>query len=60
MKRALLAAAFLISAQGAAAQNLVTNGDFSLGNVGFTSDYVYSPVTNNGGAEYTVRTDPFP
>lgn len=37
--------------------NLLTNGDFEAGNVGFTSDYT-SPLTN-GQAHYSVDTDPF-
>lgn len=60
MKKAIAGVAFLMAAQAATAQNLVTNGDFALGNLGFTSDYVYSPAVNNSGGEYTVRTDPYP
>jgi hypothetical protein len=39
-------------------QNLLTNGDFEMGNTGFTSDYVYSnPGTSNLG-EYSIVADP--
>lgn len=39
--------------------NLVFNGDFSLGNVGFGSDYTYHPIApgNMGEARYSVVTD---
>lgn len=63
-RRAAVAAAFLIAlSAGASASaapiNLVTNGDFSLGNTDFTSGYGYSPVpcsvnTVNCAGEYTV------
>jgi hypothetical protein len=45
---------------GAAAPNLVTNGDFESGNAGFTSDYSYSPGSNGTESQYTVRADPYP
>lgn len=45
---------------GAAAPNLVTNGDFETGNSGFSSDYSYSPGGNTTESQYTVRTDPYP
>ena len=60
MKRALLGAAALFSAQAATAQNLVTNGDFSLGNTGFTSDYAYSPAGNDAAGQYAILTNPYP
>ena len=37
--------------------NLVPNGDFSAGNVGFSSDYAYAPKNQVEG-EYTVGADP--
>lgn len=44
----------------AAAQNLITNGNFEAGNTGFTSQYAYSPGGNNTEGQYTVRSNPFP
>lgn len=40
--------------------NLVTNGDFSLGNTGFTSGYTYYPTQHQGGNEgkYHVINNP--
>ena len=38
--------------------NLVFNGDFSLGNVGFTSDYTFSPGDIVGEKTYDIVTDP--
>ena len=37
--------------------NLVSNADFSLGNVGFTSDYVFAS-NNTAEGEYTVGINP--
>jgi hypothetical protein len=42
------------------AANLVTNGDFELGNSGFSSSYSYSPGGNGAEGQYTVRSNPFP
>ena len=41
--------------------NLVYNGDFSAGNVGFTSSYIYSPPPSTTLIEgdYSVYTNPF-
>ena len=41
--------------------NLVSNGDFSAGNVGFTSSYTYAPPPSTTLIEgnYSVYTDPF-
>jgi hypothetical protein len=50
MKHFVLAAALLAAAAPAAAVNLVINGNFSQGNVGFTSDYSYRAPGNYGGA----------
>ena len=38
--------------------NRVTNGDFELGNTGFSSSYIYVPSSNTAEAHYTVRTSP--
>jgi len=48
--KALLLAAALLAATPAAAVNLVTNGNFSAGDTGFTSDYSYRAPGNYGGA----------
>ncbi len=57
-----LAVAFAVSAigtpDGARAANLVTNGDFEAGNVGFTSDYTYSPGNGFPASTYTVTNNP--
>ncbi len=37
---------------------LVTNGDFSGGNVGFASSYAYTPPPNSAAAQYWVGTGP--
>ncbi len=37
--------------------NIVTNGDFTAGNTGFTSGYIYAPVNTTNG-EYFVGTNP--
>jgi len=39
------------------APNLLVNGDFSLGNTGFTSDYVFTSDTQPSGT-YCIDTDP--
>lgn len=49
----LAALALLLSAIPAQAQNLVVNGDFSLGNTGFTSDYPFA-TTNGTEGEYGI------
>ena len=41
----------------------VINGDFELGNVGFTSAYTFiapAPNGNTAAAQYTITTDAFP
>lgn len=40
--------------------NLVTNGDFTAGNTGFSSSYTYAAVSNTAESQYTVRTNPSP
>ena len=47
-----------ITAAPLQAQNLVTNGDFSAGNTGFSSDYTYSPGNGFPAATYTVNNNP--
>jgi gliding motility-associated-like protein len=41
-----------------AGTNLIVNGDFSLGNTGFTSQYTYTPPLNVPEAEYYIGTNP--
>lgn len=60
-----VAALLVIGAATASGANLVTNGDFELGNIGFTSDYVYNasaaalPASANLDlAQYVVGTNP--
>lgn len=50
----------LALAQPVLAANLISNGDFELGNTQFDSEYVYSPAANSAGSQYTIRTNPFP
>jgi hypothetical protein len=65
MKKLLTAAALAttVFAAGAAgaATNIVVNGDFSAGNVGFTSGYTFAPYLTDMHAEglYTVGSNPF-
>jgi hypothetical protein len=66
MKLRILAAAIVGVAisTGASAANLITNGDFSLGNnVGFSSGYTFVPNGTPNGlfpeGTYTVGTNPF-
>ncbi len=44
-----------LSACGA---NMLVNGDFEMGNKGFTSTYAYSPTNLGGTACYDVVTNP--
>lgn len=37
--------------------NLITNGDFSQGNTGFTSSYTYNPTSGVSAAVYTVGSN---
>ncbi|MCO5250465.1 MAG: T9SS type A sorting domain-containing protein [Candidatus Kapabacteria bacterium] len=39
-------------------ENLIYNGDFSLGNVGFNTDYTYSTGIPFGPGYYTIGTNP--
>lgn len=61
MKKVLLVAPMLMWASAASASvNLVPNGDFELGNTGFTSGYTYVPASNTNEGQYTVASNPFP
>lgn len=37
--------------------NLINNGDFSLGNTGFTSDYIYSPISGFNPGVYNIGSN---
>ena len=50
MKFKILAAAAILAAVPASAVNVVTNGDFSAGNTGFTSGYAYVAPGNYGSS----------
>jgi hypothetical protein len=58
----MLAAVAWLAPEGLhAATNLVANGDFSLGNTGFGSDYAFAAFVacgNTAENQYTVGTDP--
>lgn len=56
----VLAAALAVAAIPATAANLVPNGNFEAGNIGFTSAYAYAPGGNSTEGQYTVRSNPFP
>lgn len=45
---------YIVESIGSAGQNLITNGDFSQGNEGFTSGYVYSPGANPTQGVYGI------
>jgi hypothetical protein len=47
----------VLSAGHAAAQNVIDNGGFEAGNVGFSSDYGYSAGGNCCEGQYTVRSN---
>lgn len=55
---------FTLTAFGIPSQNLIINGDFSQGNIGFTTQYLYMPnisgIQNELGNEgtYSVHTNP--
>lgn len=38
--------------------NLIVNGDFEAGNIGFSTGYGYSPTDTTGQCSYTVDSDP--
>ncbi len=54
----LLLACVSLCMSARAASNLVYNCDFSLGNTGFTSDFVHSPSDIGPAGTYAVVTDP--
>lgn len=63
MKRTILAISMLVLllAISAAAQNLLTNGNFEAGNTGFTTDYTYIPGDGTHHTEigdYSVINNP--
>ena len=55
---AALALSPVIGLVPVARANLVTNGDFSLGNVGFNTDYAFSPGDVYPDGTYDLVTDP--
>jgi len=58
---AVVAAAAMIPSLASAATNLITNGDFSAGNTGFTSGYGYVAPTANSmypEGKYTIASNP--
>lgn len=57
MNRLGIAAMALLAVATAAQANLLTNGDFSAGNTGFTSQYRYA-ISSTAETTYTVGTDP--
>jgi len=52
-----VATGLLGGAAQASTTNLITNGDFELGNTGFTSGLTQVPF-NGGAAQYNIATDP--
>ncbi|PHN03472.1 T9SS type B sorting domain-containing protein [Flavilitoribacter nigricans] len=48
---------YIVETIPAAGENLIINGDFSAGNTGFTSNYVYSPGANPTQGVYGVFDD---
>ena len=70
-KFGLLIGLGVLTVSQAWAQNLVINGDFGVGNIGFTSGYIYAgvagtpaPISGNANTlwdegTYSVGTDPF-
>ncbi len=55
-----IAALALAGAASAVQVNLIPNGDFEAGNVGFGSDYANAPAANTVEGQYTVTTNPYP
>jgi hypothetical protein len=56
--RLLFVPLLLFLVQAAPASPILTNGDFSQGNTGFSSQYTYSPDSLVPGSVYAVTTDP--
>ena len=51
---------YTLTGRSVSTMNLVVNGDFEDGNVGFTSEYIYDPTPNGlyfPGGEYAITTD---
>lgn len=48
----------LFALAGASRADLLFNGDFSLGNVGFSSDHAYQTDDVNDAGQYAIGTDP--
>lgn len=48
----------VVALAGVAHANLIVNGDFELGNTGFSSDLAYNPTNYTPAAVYAVDTDP--
>ncbi len=46
------------ASEPATTSNLIVNGDFSAGNTGFTSQYLYSPGNLSSDTSYDIGTDP--
>lgn len=60
MKSRLTATFFCLALSGISQASLITNGDFEAGNTGFSSDYVYAPVTFSPNIQqYGVTTSTF-
>ncbi|WP_291116173.1 lamin tail domain-containing protein, partial [Flavobacterium sp. UBA6135] len=49
---------YTVTSSTSTTQNLIFNGDFSQGNTGFTTDYLYTPSNPSGGQKiYTIATN---
>ncbi|HYT90309.1 MAG TPA: PEP-CTERM sorting domain-containing protein [Gemmataceae bacterium] len=59
MKRLLCGVLLLLAASPSRA-GFIINGDFSSGNTGFTTNYVYSPGAIGAQQSYDVLSNPFP
>ncbi|MBP1677809.1 MAG: hypothetical protein H6Q20_2368, partial [Bacteroidetes bacterium] len=53
-----LSRVYTVSGYTESKTNLIHNGDFELGNTGFTSDYEYNPATLYGEGDYAVINNP--
>jgi len=53
-----IAAMLLLDTAAHGQGNLITNGDFSLGNTGFTSDFDYFASTNTNAKQYGIAANP--
>jgi hypothetical protein len=50
----------VLSLRFAAGQNLLSNPNFELGNIGFISSYLYSPGSDANQGDYAILHNPFP